>query len=210
MRTWGRGEPPDEPRWSRAGRLGGEESIRGAGRKLELSRGDRIDSSPRAAPGRGLTSAIVNPFSLARVLAPLVVLAAITACCSPPKSEEVAFTPVLEGPVCAQSTPTQFVARSQEEWLSRWSGPALTVGEKARTPDIDWKSQMLVCVALGTRPSGGYAVHIEKIERAGAALVVHAREEKPAPGSIQTRMLTTPFSCVATARFDGEVRFDVR
>lgn len=75
--------------------------------------------------------------------------------------------------------------------------------------DIDWSKRMLIAVSLGSRPSGGYGVEIDRVESQGSHWVVHARETRPAPGSMQPAMLTTPFDCVSTPRFDGKVDFSI-
>lgn len=49
-----------------------------------------------------------------------------------------------------------------------------------------------ISVYQGEQPSGGYAIRIERITRAGDELRVHAAFITPAPGAIVTQALTSP------------------
>ena len=60
---------------------------------------------------------------------------------------------------------------------------------------------------LGSRPTGGYAVEIVRIDRSGRELVVTWRETRPDPSAIVTQVITTPYHLVTVDRFDGPVRF---
>jgi hypothetical protein len=141
-------------------------------------------------------------------LLPLFILVAVTslcACRSSSEKEEIPFERVTTGQVSAVLEPKNVVARSPEEWRAFFR--PTVIGASAEPQGIAWDRQMLVAVALGSRPSGGYSVEIERIHRKGSHWIVHARETRPAPGSIQTTMITSPIDCVATPRFDGKVVF---
>ena len=65
---------------------------------------------------------------------------------------------------------------------------------------------MVIVVAVGMRPTGGYSVRIEEI-RPGAGLIdVHAREEKPGPHCVTTQAITYPLHAVTVPARDGEAR----
>lgn len=139
------------------------------------------------------------------LLAALPMLA--VACRSTPAGEEVPFQRVYSGPLGVSHEAKNAVVRSEEEWRALWSagGPGMV----APPLSIDWSNRMLIAVALGSRPSGGFAVTIERIALVGSRLSVHARESRPAPDSLQITMVTAPFDCVSVPKSDGRVVFTV-
>lgn len=92
------------------------------------------------------------------------------------------------------------------------SGTAIVVGtndqsramlarfvDGAKVPD----GRVAVAAFQGEQSSGGYSIHIERIERNGDQLVVHAKFSEPAPGSMNTMALTSPVHVVAIAASDA-------
>jgi hypothetical protein len=93
------------------------------------------------------------------------------------------------------------------------SGPTLIVGNTdtsraslARLVDSAKVAAGRVAVAAfqGEQSSGGYAIQIERIERDGDQLVVHAKFTEPAPGSMNTMALTSPVHVVSIAAADAK------
>lgn len=93
------------------------------------------------------------------------------------------------------------------------SGPAIVVGtndqwratltrlvDGAKVPD----GRVAVAAFQGQQTSGGFSIHIERIERSGDRLVVHARFSEPAPGSMNTMALTSPVHVVSIAAADAK------
>jgi PrcB C-terminal len=92
------------------------------------------------------------------------------------------------------------------------SGPAIVVG----TSD-HWRAtlarlidganvpvgRVAVAVFQGEQSSGGYSIHVERIERSGDQLIVHAKFSEPAPGSMNTMALTSPVHVVSIAAADA-------
>jgi hypothetical protein len=99
------------------------------------------------------------------------------------------------------------VVRTPEEWTALWTKHA---GERLPSdpvPVIDWTKDMVVVVVLGDRPTGGYSVEISGVEQLKDKLVVRSHAIEPAPGSVQTQAVTSPFAFRTVPRFDGEVEF---
>jgi len=128
-------------------------------------------------------------------------------CRSTDEQADVSFERAFGGQVSSILEPKNFVARSPEEWRAAYR-PVL-LGAELEPQDFDWEKRMLIAVAIGSRPSGGYAVEIQRVQRLDSHWVVYAKETRPEPGSIQTTMITSPFDCISTPRFDGEVMFVV-
>jgi hypothetical protein len=140
---------------------------------------------------------------------PIALLCLVTAlgCRSTDEQPDISFQRAFGGQVSSMEQPKNVVARSSDQWHAFYR--PLTPGAELEPPNFDWDKRMLIAVALGTRPSGGYAVEIVRVSRTRKRWIVHARETKPQPGSFQTTMITSPFDCIATPRFDGEVLFIV-
>jgi len=93
------------------------------------------------------------------------------------------------------------------------SGPAIVVGTNdhwratlARLVDAASVPAGRVAVAAfqGEQTSGGFSIHIERIERSGDQLLVHAKFSEPAPGSMNTMALTSPVHVVSIAAADAK------
>ena len=141
----------------------------------------------------------------ASLRATVLALALCGGCRAPATTHPIAFERQMTGQLGLTPEPKNLVARSAEEWRAFCKPNAPAALEALR--DFDWSRNMLIAVALGSRPSGGYAVEIQSIEQDGERWLVHARETRPAPGSLQTQLVTAPFDCVSTRRFDGNVVF---
>ena len=92
------------------------------------------------------------------------------------------------------------------------SGPAIVVGTNdhwratlARLVEGTSVPAGRVAVAAfqGEQSSGGYSIHVERIERNGDQLIVHAKFGEPAPGSMNTMALTSPVHVVSIAAADA-------
>lgn len=100
--------------------------------------------------------------------------------------------------------PEQVIARTADQFQSLWQRHA--PGRPA--PSVNFASQMVLAVFLGSRPSGGYEVAITEVRAEAGALVVRWTERRPAPGQMAAQVLTAPSHFVTVPRHTGEVRFE--
>lgn len=92
------------------------------------------------------------------------------------------------------------------------SGPAIVVGTNdhwratlARLVDASVPDGRVAVAAFqGEQMSGGYTIRIDRIERDGDRLVVHATFTEPTPGSMNTMALTSPVHVVSIAAADAK------
>jgi hypothetical protein len=98
----------------------------------------------------------------------------------------------------------QVVARNESEWRALWARHA--PGRSA--PAVDFATNMVVAVFLGSRPSGGYQVQIRGVRTEGNTLVVQWSESRPGPGQVAAQVMTSPAHLVLVPRHTGEVRFE--
>jgi hypothetical protein len=112
------------------------------------------------------------------------------------------------GNAAGETIAKRVIVRDQEDWDKLWAeikGPVIPTQKAAK---IDFQKYMLVGVFLGTRPTGGYAVAIQRVEENGQITVV-LRQREPQPGEVTTQALTSPYSVVAVPRSNKAVRFVV-
>jgi hypothetical protein len=118
------------------------------------------------------------------------------------------------------AAPVQLVIRSAKELALSHGEPAdkaetdavktQAVVEAARlfkVEDIDWKTQMIVVVSAGAKPTSGYTVEITGLDEQDDVLTVHWRLNSPKPGDFVAESFTHPAQAVLTQRFDGKVVF---
>jgi len=89
-----------------------------------------------------------------------------------------------------------------------------TLGTTASAPWIDafpFATDAAVIVLGGSRPSGGYGVTVDRVERDGDVLRVTGAIEKPAEGSFTFQALTEPYVAlkVAVGEVDGVTKVEV-
>jgi hypothetical protein len=93
--------------------------------------------------------------------------------------------------------------RTAAEWTALWK----ELGSGKPRPTVDFAKSTVLGVFLGSRPTAGFGVAIETIDRQGSELVVTYRERRPSPTDMVAQMLTAPYLLVTIEKFDGRVRF---
>lgn len=81
----------------------------------------------------------------------------------------------------------------------RWRATLARLVDGANVPS----DRVAVAAFQGEQISGGFSIQIERIERNGDQLVVHAKFIEPAPGSMNTMALTSPVHVVSIAAADA-------
>lgn len=100
--------------------------------------------------------------------------------------------------------PLRRVIRSESEWWKFWNdlyGDTL----HAEPPVVDFEHEMIIVVALGTRPSPGYGIDIDVFGSEYRARV-RVRETKPCGGEAMLAVVTYPVAAFRVRRID-ELRF---
>ena len=105
----------------------------------------------------------------------------------------IAMRPIDRGIASDMDNARQASARTAQEWSRLWTQHA---GERTR-PAVDFSTEVVVAVFMGTRPTAGFTVEIVRVREEGGALVVSYTETRPAPDSVTAQMLTSPFHIVA-------------
>ena len=123
----------------------------------------------------------------------------------PADAVPVTITPIaLDGTYSGLEEPLREVVRSDEEWRALWA--RLVAGRIPRpdAPPIDFSEQVVVVAAMGSRPTGGYAIRIDRASYAGDTLWIEVTSVSPGAGCVTTQALSAPVAAGAVER-RGEI-----
>jgi hypothetical protein len=98
----------------------------------------------------------------------------------------------------ALEQPEELVIRDQLELERFWRRLWATVDQPPKTPYVDFKKEAVVVIVMGQRPTGGYSIRANHIQRTGGRLRVIYSTSSPGRGCITTQSFETP---VAILRF---------
>jgi hypothetical protein len=85
----------------------------------------------------------------------------------------------------------RMVIQEANTWAEFWS--ELGVGER---PAVDFTRDIVIAVAAGERPSGGYEIAVNQVTQANGELRVEVRETSPGPNCLSSSSLTQPVDVV--------------
>jgi len=111
-------------------------------------------------------------------------------------SRNVTFTEVSSGSYGRHDTGPAIVVGTNDQWRA-------TLERLVDGVDIP-DGRVAVVAFQGQQRSGGFAIHIERIERNGDRLIVHAKFGEPKPGDMVTMALTSPVHVVSIASVDAK------
>lgn len=93
----------------------------------------------------------------------------------------------------------RLVIRDANGWAQFWS--ELGVGDR---PSVDFNRDVVVAVAAGQRPTGGYEIVIDRVTEANGQLTVEVVERTPGPNCITTASTTQPVDVVVVPAADAK------
>jgi len=169
-----------------------------AGRTIRVSEGDTTATEPVAlapTPAQGPDSVAAPPSDTALVAA---------------APSEQGYAPygnnrTLDIRRLGQWTRTgigesrRLVIRDANGWAQFWS--ELGVGEQ---PAVDFNRDVVIAVAAGQRPTGGYEIVIDRVAQSGGQLTVEVVERTPGPNCMTTASLTQPVDVVVVPAADAK------
>lgn len=140
----------------------------------------------------------------------LILLAAWVAaggCATPDTGRKLAWRIVSKGLVSGLSEPGRRVVRSEGEFYTLWATHAADANQVALPPAVDFRTEMLLVVTLGDRPTGGYVVDLVDVELRGRVIRVLVGEREPRPGTFQIQQATRPYVMAALPAMAARVEF---
>jgi hypothetical protein len=127
-----------------------------------------------------------------------IMTAMMSAQVSPP-----AFTTLAKGDMSGQQMTKQVTVRTAAEWQALWKDHAPI----EKMPSVDFTTDMVVGIFLGSKPSAGHSVEIVGVRTDEKELVVEYVQKQPGRGTMAAQILTEPFHLVAVPKHAGTVRF---
>ncbi|HSD29532.1 MAG TPA: protease complex subunit PrcB family protein [Vicinamibacteria bacterium] len=103
--------------------------------------------------------------------------------------------------------PRREVVRDEAGWARMWAEIHAGVTPAPPRPAVDFGRHMLVVVASGTRPSGGFAIKVRSVATRGGKVEVVVLETCPAPDAMVTMELTQPVEVVRVPMLTQPVAF---
>lgn len=128
-------------------------------------------------------------------------------CVAPGPGHKLTWRTLSRGLTSGLTEPRRVVVTSEVEFLKLWAEHAEDVNRPALPPVVDFETQMVVVLALGNRPTGGYFVEVVDVELRGDTVRVLVAERTPSPGILQVQQPTQPFQFVALPAMKGRVEF---
>lgn len=119
----------------------------------------------------------------------------------PAGSVETAVEPIaIDGSYTGVDEPLRALVRTEGEWGDLWARLAANRIPRPAPPAIDFSARVVVVAAMGTRPTGGHAIRIDRVSYAGDTLWVEVTSVAPGTGCLTTQALTAPVAAVAVER----------
>jgi hypothetical protein len=113
---------------------------------------------------------------------------------------------LLSTPYSRLEERARVVVRDAAEW-TRYRDLLAGAPGGAPPPTVDFERDMVIVVALGQRPTGGYEIEVSQVVRADTLLTVTVTETTPGRSCMTTQAFTAPAVAVRVPRFVGQVRF---
>ena len=129
---------------------------------------------------------------------------------SPMPSEQLQVTPLYSSTNSGFSGPAELVIRDRSALDRAMQEATHDVVADPTALEVDFGTDMVVLVAIGTRSSGGYGVRVEEVVRSDGGAVVHYTVTRPGTGCMTTQALTSPVEVVRVERIEGSVTFERR
>jgi hypothetical protein len=98
------------------------------------------------------------------------------------------------------ATARREVIRDQASWARLWSEIHANRMPAPELPTVDFAREMLIAVATGTRPSGGFSIEVTGVATRGDRLEVAVLERCLDADAIVTQALTQPVAVVRVAK----------
>lgn len=123
------------------------------------------------------------------------------------QGESVSYGTIDKGPTSGFQAPQQSYIATQKEWVDTWITREGPVTPKRPHPTIDFSREVVIVAALGTKPTGGFAIEITRIVRTKDAIEIYIRTTAPQDGLKPPPGPTSPIVLARMAKPDRPVTF---
>lgn len=103
--------------------------------------------------------------------------------------------------------PERLVIRDQVAWVKAWASLWPAFAPIPAPPNVDFDHEMIVFVALGERPTGGYSILVDSAGTDAGGVTVWVGTLRPGSHCFTTQSLTQPVDIARLPRIDAPLRF---
>jgi hypothetical protein len=121
--------------------------------------------------------------------------------------EEPKIRTLAKGAFSGIEKATELVVTNSTQWAEVWKKHSAQQQPAKALPEVDFKTNSVVLVALGRKPTGGYAVEVSDVRSSEGKTEILVKTRAPKPGGIQLQALSAPFHIVAVPKISGPVKF---
>ncbi len=118
------------------------------------------------------------------------------------RSGPVDFMRITSGTVSGIDTQVREVLRTEAEWRTFWTELNGVIVPRPERRQVDFTRDVVVVVAMGRRPTTGYAINVDEIRVTGSVLTVALTEVSPGPTCPVQSTMTRPVDVVRTPLAD--------
>ncbi|MEL6674977.1 MAG: protease complex subunit PrcB family protein [Bacteroidota bacterium] len=125
-------------------------------------------------------------------------------------SQPMQTTVLMKGEMCGIEKAQNLLIRDLETFQSMWETYGKNQMPAPKMPDIDFATQAIIAVFMGTQSNGGYNVSVAEVAEEGSLLKVKVTHTVPGSNCLTTMAITQPFQMVSIAKpAASEVAFEV-
>lgn len=129
--------------------------------------------------------------------------------CYSAAEQEITFEILDVGDVSGYVEESYLVVKSEVDWVNVWKKHALIREPPEQPPEIDFTKNFVICAFMGTRPTTGYSINVEKVWTDGEKVFVEVVKRCPPEGMVVCQMLTCPYVMVLVERTEMHFVFHV-
>jgi hypothetical protein len=97
-------------------------------------------------------------------------------------------------------TKETLIIDSQKDWQELWQKHTQNVQPVPSLPDVDFTKNMVIAVFMGEKNTGGYGIHVSKIEETNNNVYIELEETVPSSGTIVSQSFTQPYHIVVVSK----------
>ncbi|HEY3251351.1 MAG TPA: protease complex subunit PrcB family protein [Ignavibacteria bacterium] len=125
-------------------------------------------------------------------------------------NENINFDSIAHGSYSSIEDKRQVVLRTENEYQKIWDEFYKDLDQMPRIPDVDLKKNTVIAVFMGTKPTGGYDIEIDKVMSVGGKIQVDVIEISPGAKCVTTDAITRPYEFIKIPKTDKEVEFKIK
>ena len=122
-------------------------------------------------------------------------------------TEQTEFITLAKGVYSGIEEKKYVIVTSQDEWEKLWAKVHKFITPAPAPPMIDFSSGTVIGVFMGTRPTGGYSIEIDKLRSCDDRIKAIVKSRSPAPQDMVTTALTRPYHIISIENTGMEIEF---